>query len=133
MAANKVVRSGPVALTTTTTTNLFNPPTLTGGTNPPASSTNSYFVLRHMRIVNGTNGAIQVATWLGTTGINTVAAAFGFGGVAAAGTLTQGVSIPAQSYADWYGQVRIDAADYLVGGASSAGCTITLDGEIGVT
>ena len=133
MASNKVARFGPVALTTVTTTNLFNPPTLTGGTNPPLTSTNAYFILRHLRIVNGTAGSIQVATWLGTTGINTVGTAFAFGGVASGGTLTQGVIIPQQSYVDWYGSARIDAADFLVGGASAAGCTITGDGEIGIT
>jgi hypothetical protein len=38
MAANKAIRLGPVAMSNTVA-DIFNPPTLTGGTNPPALST----------------------------------------------------------------------------------------------
>lgn len=134
MAANKSVRFGPVQLGTTTTTNIFNPPTLTGGTNPPATSTASYYLIRHIRVTNNTTGALQFALWLGTTGINTTAAAFAFAGIASAGTLTNGVSVGANSYVDWYGILRMDTADFLVGGAltSATGLTIEMEGEIGV-
>ena len=52
MAANKLVRIGPVVLSNTLTTNIVNPPTLTGGVNPPATSTASYLILRRIRIIN---------------------------------------------------------------------------------
>ena len=58
MAANKLVHFGPVALTNTLTTNILNPGTTTGGVGMPATSTNLYFVLRHIRIVNKTAGAV---------------------------------------------------------------------------
>src|ERR1039458_159562 len=44
---------------------IFNPPTLTGGVNPPPSSTNSYYVLRHIRIVNKTGSAATFTLYLG--------------------------------------------------------------------
>lgn len=134
MASNKLVRFGPIALTATTTTNLLNPPTVTGGTNPPATSTATYFIIKHIRVVNNTTGALTFALWLGTTGVNTQATSFAFGGQATAGALTAstGVSVPAQSYVDWYGQVRMDTADFLVGGASATGLTLTAEGEMGI-
>lgn len=118
---NKRFRFGPIALTNTLTTNLLNPPTATGGTNGGSSS--QYIVLRHIRIVNKTAGAVTFSLWIGATGAN------------AAGTEFMGIgtSVAANSYVDWYGEVRLDAADYLVGGASAnTSLTIQGEGEIGV-
>jgi hypothetical protein len=123
MAANKTVRFGPVALSATLTTNILNPPTLTGGVNPPPGSANSYIILKHVRIVNKTNGAVACSFWLGATGAN------------AAGTevIGSGLSVPANSYVDWYGLLRLDPADFLVGGAGAgASLSFEAEGEIGV-
>ena len=121
MAANKIFRFGPVAMSATLTTNILNPPTATGGTN--AGSSSNYIVLRHIRIVNKTAGAVTFSLWLGATGANT------------AGTEVIGIgnSIAANSFLDWYGAMRLDAADFLVGGAS-AGTSLSIqgEGEIGV-
>ena len=57
------------------------------------------------------------------------------GSANAAGTefIGTGVSVPANSYVDWYGEARLDAADFLVGGASAiTSLTISGEGEIGV-
>ena len=121
MASNKPFRFGPVALSNTLTTNVLNPPTLTGGTNAPGSAT--YLLIRHIRIVNKTAGAVTFSLWLGASTSNT------------AGTevIGQGVSIAANSYLDWYGVLRLDTADFLVGGASAAtSLSIEGEGEIGV-
>lgn len=121
MAQNKIFRFGPIALTTTLTTNLLNPPTATGGTNGGSSS--QYIVLRHIRIVNKTAGIETFTLYVGATGAN------------AAGTEFMGTasSVAANSYVDWYGQLRLDAADFLVGGASAnTSLTIQGEGEIGV-
>lgn len=118
---NKAFRFGPVALTNTLTTNILNPPTTTGGTN--AGSSSQYIILRHVRVVNKTVGAVTFSLWLGATGAN------------AAGTevVGQGLSVPANSFIDWYGYLRLDAADFLVGGASAAtSLSIQGEGEIGV-
>jgi hypothetical protein len=121
MAANKTFRFGPVALTTTLTTNILNPPTATGGVN--AGSSSNYIILKHIRIVNKTGSAATFSLWLGATGAN------------AAGTevIGTGLSIAANSAYDWYGLLRLDAADFLVGGAGTGtALTITGEGEIGV-
>jgi len=118
---NKVFRFGPLALTTATTTNILNPPTATGGVNAGASA--QYIILKHIRLVNKTAGAVTASFWLGATTAN------------AAGTevIVQGTQIGANSYLDWYGQMRIDSTDYLVGGASAnTSLSIEGEGEIGV-
>lgn len=118
---NKIFRFGPVALTNTLTTNILNPPTASGGTN--AGSSSQYIVLRHIRVVNKTAGSATFSLYLGATGAN------------AAGTEVIGIAqvVAANSSYDWYGVLRLDAADFLVGGAS-ANTTLVIqgEGEIGV-
>jgi hypothetical protein len=123
MAANKIVRFGPVALTNTLTTNILNPPTVTGGTGLQGTNANTYLVIRHIRVVNKTTSAATYSLWIGATGAN------------AAGTEFMGnaTSVAANSRDDWYGSVRLDVADFLVGGASAtATLTIQGEGELGV-
>lgn len=119
---NKPFRFGPLALTTTTTTNILNPATTTGGVNGGGSG-NLYLILRHIRIVNKTGSAATFSLWLGATGANT------------AGTevVGQGYSVAANSAFDWYGYLRMDTTDFLVGGAGTGtALTIEGEGEIGV-
>lgn len=122
MASNKVFRFGPIAMSNTLTTNILNPATATGGVNAGASA--QYIVLRHLRVVNKTAGAVTCSLWVGATGANAAGTEFAF----------QGTSIPANSYVDWYGILRLDAADFLVGGASAAtSLSIQGEGEVGVS
>lgn len=124
MAANKIVRIGPVVLSVTLTTNIVNPPTLTGGVNPPSGSTNSYLVLRHVRVTNVTGTAATLTMCIGATGA-TASSSNSFMGF--------GLSVAANSYVDWYGMVRLDAADFIVGGSGTAtALTFEAEGEIGV-
>lgn len=121
MAANKTFRFGPVALSNTLTTNILNPATASGGVN--AGSSSQYIILKHIRVVNKTAGAVTCSFWLGATGAN------------AAGTevIGTGLSVAANSYIDWYGLMRLDAADFLVGGASAlTSLVIQGEGEVGV-
>ena len=121
MASNKTFRFGPIALTTTMTTNLLNPPAASGGVN--AGSSPQYIILKHIRVTNKTGSAASFSMWLGATGANT------------AGTevIGQGQVVAANSSYDWYGLLRIDAADFLVGGASAGtALSISGEGEIGV-
>lgn len=124
MSQNKIIRFGPVALSSTLTTNIINP-AITSLSGPVGfTMTQPYVVLRHVRIVNKTNGAVSCSFWLGATGGNT------------AGTevIAQGLSVPANGYIDWYGSLRLDSGDFLVGGAS-AGTSLSFEaeGEIGVS
>jgi hypothetical protein len=118
---NKAIRVGPLALTNTLTTNIFNPPAASGGVNGGSSA--QYAILKHIRIVNKTAGAVTFSLYIGATGAN------------AAGTEFMGIgtSVAANSYVDWYGSLRLDAADFLVGGASAAtSLTFEAEGEMGV-
>lgn len=118
---NKTFRFGPLALGTTLTTNLLNPPAATGGVNAGASP--QYIILKHIRVINRTATAASFSLWLGATGGNVAGTE-----VVGAGQVVQ----PNQSY-DWYGLLRIDATDFLVGGASAANAlSIQGEGEIGV-
>lgn len=123
MAQNKILRFGPVAMSATLTTNIINPPTLTGGAGLAGTNTNTYVILRHIRIVNKTAGAVTFSLWLGATGANTA-------GTEVVGTAQ---SIAANSAYDYYGLLRLDVADFLVGGASAGtSLTLTAEGEIGI-
>lgn len=120
MSANKAFRFGPVAVANAAG-NLLNPPTASGGVNGGTSG--QYIVLRHIRIVNKTAGAVTFSGYIGATG----------GSAAGTEFIGTALSIPANSYHDWYGAVRLDVADFLTGLASAAtSLTITGEGEIGV-
>jgi hypothetical protein len=122
MAANKAIRLGPVAVASAIG-NLFNPPTVTGGVNAPATSTNTYYILRHIRIVNKTAGAVTFSGYIGATG----------GSAAGTEFLGTAISVPANSYIEWYGALRLDVADFLTGLASAAtSLTIEAEGEMGI-
>ena len=124
MAGNKIIRFGPVALTTTLTTNIVNP-NITSLAGPIGyTQTQPYVVLRHIRIVNKTGSAATVSMWIGATGGNAAGTEFAF----------QATSVPANSFVEWYGLVRLDAADFLVGGAGTAtALTFEGEGEIGLS
>lgn len=118
MPANKAIRFGPVAMSATLTTNIINP-NVTSLAGPVGfTMTQPYILIKHLRIVNKTVGAVTFSLWLGATGAN------------AAGTEVIGtaLSVAANSAFDWYGLLRLDAADFLVGGAS-AGTSLTIEGE----
>lgn len=112
----KAFRFGPIALTTTTTTNLLNPPAASGGVN--AGSSGQFIVLKHIRVVNKTGSAASFSLWLGASAGNAA-------GTEVVGT---GLSVAANSAYDWYGMLRIDVNDFLVGGAST-GTALTISGE----
>lgn len=122
MAANKIFRLGPLALTTTLTTNILNPATTTGGVNGGSSA--QYVTLKHIRVVNKTTAAATFSLYIGATGANAAGTEF-------VGT---GLSVPANSTYDWYGNTRLDSTDFLVGGAGTAtALTIQAEGEVGVS
>lgn len=124
MAANKSFNFGPVALSITLTTNILNP-NITSVAGPVGfTMTQPYILLKHIRIVNKTSSAATFSLYKGATGAN------------AAGTEVIGtaLSVAANQAYDWYGSMRLDAADFLVGGAGTAtALTISGEGEIGVS
>ena len=124
MAANKIWRAGPVALTTTLTTNVLNP-NVTSLAGPVGFTlTQPYLLIRHIRIVNKTGSAATFSFWLGATA----------GNVAGTEVIGQAKSVAANDVYDWYGLLRLDAADFLVGGSGTAtALTADFEGEIGIS
>jgi len=124
MAANKLFRFGPVALTTTLTTNILNP-NVTSLAGPVGfTMTQPYILLRHIRIVNKTASVVTFSLWIGTTGANAAGTEF----------MGQATSVAPNFYVEWYGLLRLDAADFLVGGSGTAtALSIEGEGEIGVS
>jgi hypothetical protein len=124
MASNKSFNFGPVALTTTLTTNILNC-NITSVAGPVGfTMTQPYIILRHVRILNKTGTAATFSLYKGATGAN----------AAGSEVIGTGTSVPANSYIDWYGIMRFDAADFLVGGAgTTTALTIQGEGEIGVS
>jgi hypothetical protein len=121
MASNKTFRFGPIALTTTLTTNLLNPPTATGGVNGGSSS--QYIILNHIVISNKTGTAATFSLYIGATATNAAGTEF----------MGTGRSVPANDVVEYYGKIRLDAADFLVGGSNTTtALTIEGEGEIGV-
>ena len=123
MASNKQFTFGPVALTTTLTTNIFNT-AVTALTGPVGFiMTQPYAVIKHIRIVNKTATAATFSLYKGATG----------GNVAGSEVIGIGLSIAANSSYDWFGYMRFDAGDFLVGGSGTiTALTIQGEGEIGL-
>lgn len=108
----------PTAMSGTYTTNIYNVPASSGGV---GAGLTPYAIIRHIHVSNSTAGAITFRLFIGATGGN------------AAGTdLFYNQSVAANSSFDFYGQIRMDAADFLVGGASAAASlAIAVAGEVG--
>lgn len=124
MAANKTIRFGPVALTNTLTTNIINPTVTSLAGVVGFVMTQPYLILKHIRIVNKTAGGVTFSLWIGATGANAAGTEF----------MGTGQNIAANSFVDWFGLLRLDAADFLVGGASAnTSLTFEAEGEIGVS
>lgn len=87
----------------------------------PAAST-IFTVIRHIHLANVTTSSQTFTLYVGATG-----------GSAGGTELFKLVTIPANSYLDYYPQLRLASTDFLTGLASAASSvTITVEGEFGV-
>ena len=83
-----------------------------------------YLILRHIRILNKTGTAATFSLYKGATG----------GNVAGTEIIGTAYSVAANSAFDWYGILRLDSADFLVGGAgTTTALTFVADGEMGIS
>jgi len=121
----KTLNIPPIELTTTLTTNLLNCAisSLAGPVGMTASQL--FLIITKARVVNKTGSPATCSFWKGATSAN------------AAGTevWAQGMSVPAKSFLDvHYGEMRMDSADFLVGGAGTAtALTLEIEAEIWVS
>lgn len=108
--------------------NLFNPKftTVTGGVGFPAVQ--PYALIRHIKVVNNTAGAVVFSLYKGATAGNAGGTEFGF----AANT-----SVPANGSVETYfggPGARFESTDFLTGIAGAAtSLTINLEGEAGLS
>src|SRR5471030_2939580 len=110
MAQNKTLNVQPVALTVTLTTNILNC-AVTSMSGPVGVTIGQpYMIIRHVRVTNKTGSAATFSLWKGGTG----------GNVAGTEIIGTGYSVAANSSFDWYGIMRLDSTDFIVGGAGTA-------------
>jgi len=128
MASNKIFNSQPAYIATagmTTACNLFNCSITT--LTPQGigfAAAQPYAIQKHIRVSNQlTTSAVNVTLYKGTTLTTAAGAQFALASV----------SIPAQSFVDWYGQARFDSTDFLTGLSSlPLAAVINMEGEIGI-
>ena len=120
---NRALRCGPAALANAAA-NIVNS-AITSLAGPVGyTQTQPYIILTHIRLVNKTAGAVTASLYIGATGASAAGTEFAF----------NAYSIPANSYVDWYGRVRLESTDFLTGLASAAtSITFQAEGEIGLT
>ncbi len=89
------------------------------------TGTQPYVILKHVRLQNQlTTTSVYATLYKGATLASVAGTEFAF----------SSVSIPAQSYVDWYGQHRFDSGDYLTGFCNlQQAVIINMDGEIGLS
>jgi hypothetical protein len=124
MASNKIVNIPPVALTNTLTTNILNCGVTSMAGPVGLTIAQPYLILRHIRIVNKTGTAATFSLWKGGSA----------GNVAGTEIVGTGYSVAANGAFDWYGAMRCDSTDFIVGGSgTTTALTIQFEGEIGIS
>lgn len=124
MSANKIFNIQPAAITSTVATNILNC-NVTAVTGPVGMTmTQPYLVVKHIRAVNNDTSSHNLYLYKGAS----------LGAVATT-ALAQGQVIPANSAVDvYYGQLRLDAADFVTGSADVANkLVLFFDADIGVS
>ena len=125
MSQNKKVLLGPVAFATSVGV-LFKPGTVTGGTNLPPVSTNTYYRIYHITVIN-------TAASAGTFNIyKETATPAGAAAKSIVGVLQ---SVAANSAYHWYGDVRVSADETdlcITGLASAVTMTVVMEAEMGI-
>jgi hypothetical protein len=120
MAQNKILNVPPVALAAAAA-NILTPGTATGAVG--FTGTNPYIIIKHIRAVNNDAVAHTLKLFKGATGGSAVGTELAY----------SGTQVPANSYVDLYGQIRLDSADFLTGFADVASkLTLNIDAEIGL-
>lgn len=87
------------------------------------TQTQPYVIIEAIRALNTTAGALTLTLYKGASG----------GSAAGSQLAFPGISIPANSYLDFYQDTRFDSTDYLTGVASGTGIVLNMSGEIGLS
>lgn len=124
MAQNKKLNVQPVALSAAVA-NILNPGIASLAGPIGYTQTQPYILIRHIRVVNNDAVAHTVTLYKGATGGSAVGTEIAWAGA----------NVPANQWLDWFGELRLDAADFLTGKADVANkLTLNFDAvEIGVS
>lgn len=122
MAQNRLTSFGPVALANAVYTTNILTPAAAGGSAVGYTPTASYIILRKIRIINTTGGALTFRLYIGATGANAAGTEF----------LGKDTSIAANASIEVFCQKRLDVGQFLVGAGSNTGLTLEADGEVGL-
>lgn len=118
---NKSLRVGPTAIAAAAA-NILNGAVTSLAGPVGVTLTQPVMTLTHIRVVNKTGGAVALSLFIGATGGSAAGTEFGFGANA----------IPANSYVDWYGKLRLESTDFLTGFAGAVtSLTLEAEGEVG--
>lgn len=118
---NKSLRVGPAALAAAAA-NILNGAVTSLAGPTGMTLTQPVLTLTHIRIVNKTAGPVTATLYIGATGGSAAGTEFAY----------NGTSIPANSYVDWYGKLRLESTDFLTGLAGAAtSLTFEAEGEVG--
>lgn len=122
---NKRLSIPPAALVTVVGSNILAPASTTEAAGVGYTSTKSYILFRHMRAHNSAVAASVISLYRGAL----------LGSAAGTEFAWSGVSIPGNSYLDWYGECKIatgETAAAITGSCNPATCTLDFDNaEIG--
>lgn len=120
---NKPIRFGPTAVGNAVA-NWINP-NLGSLAGPLGfTMTQPYLLITHIRVVNKTAAPHTISMYIGATGASAAGTEFAF----------NAKSIPANDSVDWYGRVRLDAADFLTMVADALTSLVAEgEGEIGLS
>lgn len=118
---NKSLRVGPAALAAAAA-NILNGAVTSLAGPTGVTFTQPVLTLTHIRIVNKTAAPVTASLFIGATGGSAAGTEFAY----------SGTSIPANSYVDWYGKLRLESTDFLTGLAGAAtSLTFEAEGEVG--
>lgn len=123
MASNKTFNSQPIPIPAAAA-NLMSP--ALGSLAGPVGFAMSqpYLIIQHIRISNKTAAPVTVTLYKGATGGSAAGTEVGF----------VNASIPANGALDYYGKIRLDAADFLTGIAGAANALVmNPEGEVGLS
>lgn len=118
---NRKIRFGPTAIPTSAT-NMINT-TITSLAGPVGfTATQPKAIIKHIRVINKDTVARTVSMYIGATG----------GSAAGTEFLGTAISVPANSYIEWYGELELLSADFLTALASAVTTLVFVaEGDIG--
>jgi len=121
MAANKLITLGPT--TVANAVGNLAAPAAAGAGAVGHTATADVLLVKRIRIVNRTAGAVAVSLFVGATGAGAAGTEFAF----------SATPVPANSYLEWFGMKRLEGANGFLTGLAAAATSLTFEADAEVT